>query len=185
MASPSPSPRRLTRIIRVSRAMAWITLLCALALGAALLGFPLFDPDGLDLLIADAFALPADTVLPPAIRAGLIAIGALPVLVAIAGLLATRALFLGFARGEVFTPRSGRWLKRIGLIVLLSAPLGVAVGAAASALASLPAPEGARQVVVAISSDQIAMTIAGVLVLVLGWTLEEAARLADENRQFV
>jgi hypothetical protein len=108
-----------------------------------------------------------------------------PLCLALLGFFAVQRLFRGFASGDILTPESGRRLKRIGLIVTALGPATIVIRSIASVVVSLPNPPGERVLAVGFGSNDITAIIAGMLLIVLGWTLEEAARVADENRQFV
>ena len=178
------SLRRLDRIGRVSRIMAHVSLVSALGLPALLIGVAIVDPNAFQQSLATAMGLTTSTL--PALTWSAIALlAAGPVLLAMAALLATRSLFRGFGRGEILTPSAGRRLRRIGMLLLTMVPVGVVARAAASVVASWSNPVGERHLAITFGSHEISLVIAGALVIVLGWTLEEAASIADENRQFV
>ncbi|SDU24750.1 DUF2975 domain-containing protein [Stappia sp. ES.058] len=179
---------RLARIRLVSRVMAGVTLVpivAIVAIPAILVALTLLDPAALDARLLDAVEAPKDGILTPLTRARVVALAAVPLLAALAGFVAVRRLFLGFARGEVLTPESGARLKRIGIVVAALGPLTIVIRAVASVVVSLPNPPGERMLAVGFGSNDVTTVIAGGLLIVLGWTLEEAARIADENRQFV
>ncbi|WP_249694089.1 DUF2975 domain-containing protein [Stappia sp. WLB 29] len=182
MAGDNP---RLARIVRVSRTMATITLVAAAAVPAALLAVLVFHPPGLDDWLMEALKASSRTVLTPETRIAAMVIAAVPAALGVMVLLLLHRLFLGFARGQILVPASGRILRRIGIVIVALGPLEILLRALASVVLSLPNPPGQREVVVGISSDDITTIISGILLIVLGWTLEEAARIADENRQFV
>ncbi|WP_051242335.1 DUF2975 domain-containing protein [Stappia stellulata] len=192
MTNTSPGPdiatTRMARIGRVSRVMAGVTLVpivAIMALPAMVVALATLNPSTLDAQLLETVASSQRAVLTPWTRAGALILAAIPLLVALAGFLTVRQLFLGFARGEVLTPESGRRLKRIGVIVTALGPLTILIRTIASVVVSLPNPPGERVLAVGFGSNDVTAIIAGMLLIVLGWTLEEAARVADENRQFV
>lgn len=176
---------RLARIVRVSRTMATITLIAAAAVPAILLAVLVFDPPGLDEWLIEALKASSRTVLTTETRIAAMVIAAVPVALGVTVLLLLHRLFLGFARAQILVPDSGRILRRIGIVIVTLGPLEILLRALASVVLSLPNPPGEREIVVGISSDDITTIISGILLIVLGWILEEAARIADENRQFV
>jgi hypothetical protein len=177
--------RRMARIIRMSRAMAWVTLAVAVGLPLALAITAVADPAGFDRWLVDALSAGSGTILTPTARILCIALGVIPLTLIVTGLLILRRLFLGFARGAVLVPESGRRLRRIGVIVALLAPVTIVAGSLASLAASWANAPGSRELAVGLSGNDVLAVISGALLVVLGWTLEEAARIADENRQFV
>jgi hypothetical protein len=185
---PSSSQGRLARIRRVSRIMAGITLVPIIALFvvpvlAVALAF--LDPATLDTRLVEALSASQQAALTPATRLAALALAAIPLSLALIGFFAVQRLFHGFSSGDILTPESGRRLKRIGLIVTALGPLTIVIRAIASVVVSLPNPSGERMLAVGFGSNDVTTVIAGMLLIVLGWTLEEAARVADENRQFV
>ncbi len=179
---------RLARIRRVSRIMAGITLvpvigLLVVPILAVALAF--LDPATLDARLVEALAASQQAALTPATRLAALALAAIPLCLALLGFLAVQRLFHGFAVGEILTPESGRRLRRIGFIVTALGPVTIVIRSVASVVVSLPNPPGERVLAVGFGSNDVTAIIAGMLLIVLGWTLEEAARVADENRQFV
>jgi hypothetical protein len=184
----SPSRGRLARIRRVSRIMSGITLVPIVALFvvpvlAVALAF--LDPATLDAHLVEALSASQQEALTPATRLAALALAAIPLCLALLGFFAVQRLFNGFASGDILTPESGRRLKRIGLIVTALGPVTIVIRSIASVVVSLPNPPGERVLAVGFGSNDVTAIIAGMLLIVLGWTLEEAARVADENRQFV
>ncbi|MCA1243823.1 DUF2975 domain-containing protein [Stappia stellulata] len=185
---PPSSRGRLARIQRVSRIMAAITLvpvvgLLVVPILAVALAF--LDPATLDARLVEALAASQQAALTPATRLAALALAAIPLCLALLGFVVVQRLFHGFATGNILTPESGRRLKRIGLIVTALGPVAIVIRSIASVVVSLPNPPGERVLAVGFGSNDITTIIAGMLMIVLGWTLEEAARVADENRQFV
>jgi hypothetical protein len=179
---------RLARIMRVSRIMAGITLvpvigLLVVPILAVALAF--LDPATLDARLVEAMAASQKAALTPATRLVTLALAAIPLCLALLGFLSVQRLFNGFAVGEILTPESGRRLRRIGFIVTALGPVTIVIRSVASVVVSLPNPPGERVLAVGFGSNDVTAIIAGMLLIVLGWTLEEAARVADENRQFV
>ena len=185
---PASSRGRLARIQRVSRIMAAITLvpvvgLLIVPILAVALAF--LDPATLDARLVEALAASQQAALTPATRLAALALAAIPLCLALLGFVVVQRLFHGFATGDILTPESGRRLKRIGLIVTALGPVTIVIRSIASVVVSLPNPPGERVLAVGFGSNDVTAIIAGMLLIVLGWTLEEAARVADENRQFV
>lgn len=185
--SPATGARnpRIQLIRRVSRAMAWVTLAGALLVPATLMAVAAFEPTGLDDWLRNSVDASGSTVLTPATRIATLAIASIPVVLAVAVLLLLHKLFLGFSRGAVLVPASGRILRHIGLIIAILAPLQIVLCTVASVVLSLPNPPGEREFAIGIGSSDLTTLIAGMLLIVLGWTLEEAASVADENSRFV
>ncbi len=184
MTSPVGEGDRLRRIKRVSRFMAWLVSLGALALLGLFLWF-WSDPQLLHHALGEMAGIALPGELTPLAYWGSFLTSWLPMGLALGTLWLTRSLFLGYARGEIFTTAAARRLGGIGCLLLLT----VGAGAVARTLTVLALtwenPPGQRQLAVSLSSNDLGLTILGLLLMVVGWVLAEAARIADENRQFV
>jgi hypothetical protein len=54
-----------------------------------------------------------------------------------------------------------------------------------SIVVSWDAPDGQRHILLSIGSETLIMAITGAMLILAGWSMVEATRIADENRQFV
>lgn len=143
-------------------------------------------PDWFDQLINNAFPeLPITTGITTVKRVGLLVLLAFPVGVTLYGFWHARLLFASYEKGEVFTSRAASHIRLVGLAMLTSAVLSVAVHTLGSVLLTYDNAAGSRAVVVSVSGDTYLLLLAGGLLIVIGWVMREAARLSEENRQFV
>jgi Protein of unknown function (DUF2975) len=96
-------------------------------------------------------------------------------------------LFSGYRRGEIFTQRAASYLSRIGWALFASAPLSFFVHATLSKLVSEPSQTGGAAISMPLSiSDVDFSSIAfGLIAIIIGRVLGEAAKLSEENRLFV
>ena len=94
-----------------------------------------------------------DLVDHPEKRGGTVAVIALLAVLVLGFIWLVRQLFAAFAEGQVITPDNARVLKRVGLITLICGILGFNLG----------------------------VVIAGLLNLVLGWSLQQALALKAEQ----
>lgn len=95
------------------------------------------------------------------------------------------SLFGCFAQGELLARRPAQHLRRLGLgLCALSAaqPLGHTLAILALTWGN---PKGERQLWLGLSSDHYLALLFGLLLLALSQVLFEAARVADENAEFV
>ncbi|MCB6179348.1 hypothetical protein LHP98_14585 [Rhodobacter sp. Har01] len=173
------------RIVRLS---GWLHR----ATGALILGLPVLlavwlvrgwrDPAGVVL------AFPEVTLaVPPTPGAALLtgAIGAValgPVLLALAQM---RALFALYRRAEILTSAAAGHILRSGRWLLVLAAVQVAVRPLQTIALTLGNPPGQRQVAVSLTGEMLWLALAGGLLVVIGWAMQEAARAAEENRGFV
>jgi len=95
------------------------------------------------------------------------------------------SLFGCFAQGELLARRPAQHLRRLGLGVCALAgaqPLGQTLVVLALTWGN---PKGERQLWFGLSSDHYLALLFGLLLLALAQVLVEAARVADENAEFV
>jgi hypothetical protein len=95
------------------------------------------------------------------------------------------SLFGCFAQGELLARRPALYLRRLGLgLCALAAaqPLGHTLAILALTWGN---PKGERQLWFGLSSDHYLALLFGLLLLALAQVLHEAARVADENAEFV
>jgi len=191
MSSPDMDRnRRLGRIRHLAAFMKWtaqlvivLLVLTGLFLAAALI-FP--EPLG-----AGSETIDFGTVERPIAEVPLLQRLGLAVLTGIAFLLLTgafwhiRRIFAQFQKIEFFSASTlstvfsfGTWLIAFGVLDIANDPI-------CSFLASLDLPEDQRIIELVISGGEFFFIILGALMLLFGWTLREAALIADENRQFV
>ncbi len=175
----------MQKIQRVSKGMAFalsLALLAFIVLVAALVIFP-------DLFIEDmarAYNLSPD--LPPlsawqyGALAGVTVLSALPTLYVLWKL---RQMFQCFARGEVFSAPATRHLFGAAKGMVAWGIVSVFGITAAILILTANAPAGQHALVVNVSSANVSGIFAGVVLAVMGWVMQEAARLSEENAGFV
>jgi hypothetical protein len=109
----------------------------------------------------------------------------LPTTVSLFALWQMWALFGCFAEGELLALRPAQHLRRLGLgLCALAAaqPLGHTLAILALTWGN---PKGERQLSFTVSSDHYLALLFGLLLLALSLVLSEAARVADENAEFI
>lgn len=118
-------------------------------------------------------------------RWGGLAASALPVGVGLWGLWAIWCLFGCYARGDLLSMRPARHLRRLSItMVSLAAVLPLSQTLTVLAL-TLGNPPGQRQLWVGLSSQHYLSLLFGLVLLAVSTVLVEAARVADENAEFV
>lgn len=143
-------------------------------------------PAWFDPLITGSFqGLTMDTGITPIKRIGLLVLMAFPVAVMLYGIWHARRLFMSYEKGEIFTGRTAGHIRLVGLAMVISTALSVAVHTAGSVLLTYDNPPGSRALVVSLSGDTYSLLLAGGLLIVIGWVMREAARLSEENSQFI
>lgn len=180
-----PGVDALARVRAASRILKVVATLGALGVLAAALAFAAL-PDWFDSLIPQAFPeLAPGALVTPAKRAGLQALMAVPLAAVLFGLWHVRLLFAAYARGEVFTASAARHIRMSGLAMVTNALAAVVAHSLGSLLLTYDNAPGMRQFSFALGSDTYLLFLTGGLLVVIGWVMGEAARLADENRQIV
>jgi len=175
----------MQRIQRVSKGMAFALVLAFLAfvlLAVALVIFP-------DLFIQEmvrSFNLSPD--IPPlstwqyGALAGVTVLKVLPTLYVLWKL---RQMFKRFAVGEVFSAAATRHLFGAAKGMVAWGIVSILGITAAVLVVTANAPAGQHALVVNVSSTEISGIFAGVVFAVMGWVMQEAARLSEENAGFV
>jgi hypothetical protein len=124
-------------------------------------------------------------VFDPVMRAGAIVLSLLPVLPLSWALLRLRTCFGEFAQGRPFAAR--------GIAGLRDFATGVMIGTVAkpisftllSLLLSWHAPAGRHQLAIRLDSDTLIMALFAATIASLGWAMQKAAAIAEENSQFI
>ena len=114
-----------------------------------------------------------------------IAVGLIPFVFAMLALNGMRKLFALYKLGDPLAPKAVLFIREIGKYLLAAALLGVAVQPAKSALMSMSNAEGERFVSIGITNSDVGFILVAGLLLLIGWSMSEAQRLAAENREFV
>ncbi len=96
-----------------------------------------------------------------------------------------RALFFGYSRGEVFTPRALSLINTIGVALVAGVIVTFAMHAPISLLLSWAKGPGHRQISLGLGSDDISTLFSAGVVLVIARVMVKARGLADENAKFV
>ncbi len=181
MSSPSGS----TRIRKTAAIMSAATAVVAIALLAA--GVWLWIDDlALDNALSDpAISGGAAIALTPTTRAIVLALGVPVIALILWSLWNAFWLFRAYRAGDVVTLEIGRRIRRMG-IALVAFPIASTItNVLSSIVVSLDAPDGQRHIVLSIGSETVIMAITGAMLILAGWSMVEASRIADENRQFI
>lgn len=176
-----------------------IRKLAAIAQGAALAGFALLvlvlvymayllvaGGDDLDLLLRENLGQGIATVqfTRPARIVGCI-LAAIPISVGLYALWCTARLFAGYRRGEIMTETGAQRLSRIGWTVLALGPISVLSATLAALLVPLVLLSGEFVISIGLEDTDVFAVVFGLLLVVVGRILSEAARISEEHRSFV
>lgn len=173
---------------RHSRLASWMSGITLAGIVVAIAGtFWIWtDRHLVETLVAAHLGLAARPVsVTPMVQLAGIALSAPPLALLVYLLLQARAVFRGFAGGLRFTDLVALRVARIGWILIAKGLLMPFWRAGASVLLTIANPAGQRMVALGFSMDDILWAIVGTLLVAIGWTLAEAARIAEENASFV
>jgi Protein of unknown function (DUF2975) len=173
------------KIRRISRVMVLVTV--ALALLLVVVDIWLWVDRSIFVDAARRQFLPsgAEVELTSGIVVAGLALGQLSFALALWALWNVFALFRGYRDGAVLTVEAGRRLRHVGVAFCAFPFVQAAVSGLSSALLTMNNPPGERHLAIALEGGHLIIGVAGALMIVVGWVLAEAARIADDNRQIV
>lgn len=173
------------RVGRVSRVMGWVTigLIVALVVADVMLWI---DRSILDRAIRNEILPPGTAYqLTPGVLAAAFLVGHVPFMITLWGLWNTLRLFRGYRDGAVFTVQAGQRLRNAGLALGALPFAQVLLSGVGSALLTMNNPEGQRHVAITLQDSHLIVGVAGGVLVVVGWVMAEAARIADDHSQIV
>jgi hypothetical protein len=172
------------RLRRIASGMSAATVVLAILLVAAAI-YLAVDTAAFGEALREGGVAGSIASLTPALRTLALALG-LPSLALILWTLWNAFwLFRAYRAGEVVSLEIGRRIRRIGGTLVAFPFVSTAASVLTSIVVSWNNPEGQRQLVLSIGSDAIVMVVTGAMLMMVGWSMVEASRIADENRQFV
>ncbi|MCR8724258.1 DUF2975 domain-containing protein [Frigidibacter sp. ROC022] len=169
--------RRWAAVLRVLTIVAMVILVLALVYGILFAVLP----DGL----RRAARLVPETSLSGPHRAAVALVGAVPGFAMLYVLGRMADLFGLYAGGEALSPACARNIQRIGVGLLAAVALELVARPAQIALVSLANPPGQRVLSISFEGADLGQILAAGLLITIGWTQREAARIARENEGFV
>ena len=114
-----------------------------------------------------------------------IAVTALPVGLLVYALLEARRLFAEYAEGGFFNWSAARRLRRIALVICSLAFVGPLTRTLLVLVLTFNNPPGQRLLSIGLSFNDYFMGMVGGLLLAIAWVMVEAARISEENREFI
>jgi hypothetical protein len=177
------------RLRRRAALLAHVTGAVMVLLPLAVIGFgelaPAVDLLAMAKLPGTVIAAFDPASLSPWQRHAATAVSLLPVLCLVLGLHHLRRCFANFAAGAVLTPGNARHFSRFGAWIAGAVVTSLVATPVLSVLLTLGMPEGARQLAISISSDQLVSLLVAGGAWIVGAIMAEGARVAEENAQFV
>ena len=176
---------RFGRIRWISRYLKIVALIGAVGIGGLSPYFAavpsMFDAQILrdydHLLIGSSFT--------PVKRVGLILLLAGPVSLLVYAMWRISRLFACYERGRIFAPAAARHIRAAGAALAANGALSIPINTLAVLLMTYDNAPGKRMLAVEVSSTNYATLLFRGLLIVIGWVMHEAARVADENRRFI
>ena len=189
--STNPRERQLKRIRITAATMKWASTaaLVALLVFAAVVVIGTALPGDL-MLLADEVIYFEESErrlgdVPLAQRIAFSFLNALSFAMLIGAIWNVRQVFRGFQAAEFFAPRTLSNVIAFGLCLIIFAVFELVGQPIASAILTYDYPPADRSYDVEFDGGEVFFFILGILMLLFGWILREAALIADENRQFV
>lgn len=188
--SQADHARRLQRISRVSGVMKWVmTIFMVLVFFVGILALlALIAPEMMDILddpiefgsVERTFA-----EVPFVQRLAMAVFTDVMIATFMIVLFFMRRMFVGFQRKDFFSTQtlsalvqSGVWFMIFGIFDFLEDPVH-------SMLATLDMEKGQRALEISFEGSEMFFLIFGMMFITLGWVLREAARMHEENQQFI
>lgn len=164
------------------RYLSFVILAIWFVLGISMIVWPELLTGQLDRLLAGAtYAKP----MPEWKIMALLAVFAPPWVLGLYTLWMLAQLFGHYAKGQVFSIDSCRVLKRLGVLLLVSALVVFFSPTLAVLIATSDNPPGEKELMIEISAATIYPVLSGGLLLIIGQIMARARELDEENREFV
>jgi hypothetical protein len=172
----------------ISRAMSWLTLAAAfvlpLVIMATYLAPRMMAPLNLRLNHLSPGNRLTETV-PLDDRMLALACAAVPIAIAVWGLLTLRQLFEKFAAGEVFSEATSRILRQLSLALFAFVVAAFAAEGPISHLLVRAYPKPPYVFALSLGLEDLIALFAAAIAAVIARVMSEATRMADENAKFV
>ena len=94
-------------------------------------------------------------------------------------------MFRALEAGTVFSIRTVKALRFLGLMVLIEALFRTLFGSLLILLMTHDAEDGQRTLSIALDSNQLIAILVGIIFLVIGHVFTQAVHISDENRQII
>ena len=139
-----------------------------------------------DALIRDSFGEDAAALtITPLTRILTYLINLAPVIVGLFGLCAAQQLFYGYRQGRIFTSDAANRLTNVGWAVFLLAPFYIVANTASVLVLTMYSGPGQHRLSLSFDEGDIFALVFGLLIVVVGRILHEAALISEENKSFV
>lgn len=181
-------PHDKVRLAYVSRLTSWLTLAAAIALPVAVVA-TYFAPRAMAPLNLRLYHLNPRNLLndwvPLDDRMLALACAAIPIAIAVWGLLTLRQLFERFAAGDVFSQATSNTLRALSLSLFAVVVTAFAAEAPISYFLARADPSSPYTFALSIGLEDLVALFAAAVVAVVARVMAEATHVANENAQFV
>lgn len=170
---------------RLARGLSLITkVLISICLLANILGW--FIPEAAEIIARNITSLTTEPInlTPRALVLGWM-ISTLQLGILTFGFWAMAAVFKLFAQGDALHPDIGKYVKRFGKTLLIFGLLSPFMRTLMALAITLDNPKGQQLLIISFASTDMVVVLVGILLVMLGYALKEAAVIAEENRQIV
>jgi len=116
----------------------------------------------------------------PVLAAGFVA-SLLPIGVMVYGLATMRRLFQLYENGEIFSGQNVRCFRHLGYAIVAWVIASTVYTPLLSVIITATNPPGEKSLVIQFGSTQLAALIAGGIVMLIAWVMEEGRKLEDER----
>jgi hypothetical protein len=175
----------LSRIERLALRLWWITSALLILLPVLVIGWLCWGYAHPDWLARNFPALPPATALTGQKSMAVVLLGAIGLVPVLYALSHMRDLFARYRRGEILSPACARAIRRTGIALCLLALWQALVLPLQILVLTFDNPPGEKQLVLQLSSETLWLLLAGSLLVIIGWVMAEAARVAEDNAGFI
>lgn len=176
---------RLYRVEKWARGLEWVTAISLIAIPVAIIAGLLrspITPEALDAALENHVVSPSTTQLQLYLAIGIMLI---PPVIVMFTLNAMRKLFRLYRQGHILTESCALFIQRIGQGFLALALVRLLMRPLLSGVLSLARPPDERSIAFILNGEMYFFAVSGGLILMIGWAMREASRVAAENRAFV
>lgn len=90
-------------------------------------------------------------------------------------------LFSLYARGDVFTATNVRYIRRVGVAMLIGQALNPFYQSLLTIAITLGNPKGQRMISLGIGSSNLSEIVTAIMIIVVAWIMDEARKLQEEQ----
>ena len=125
--------------------------------------------------------LPIPSPTPPIIKALGFAVSLIPTGIDMAVMFFLARLFGLYAKGKIFTGENVRYIKKIGVTLLIGQALSPVYQALLSAALTCQNPAGERMIRIGFSDANITSVTTALVVIVAAWIMDEGRKINEEQ----